>query len=104
LTIPAGVQNIDGSFMSGCFSFNRPLVLPAGITGIGSGFLYDCHSFDSLVANCNVWPADGNSLATTEVNAAMYFNGITVTGDYAAQWKANLPDRAASPYRKLITG
>lgn len=105
---------IGSSFLDSCTTFAQPISIPSGletapwiITNPGSQFLSGCYKFTGpLVCNGPVdstkIPKNTNVLSTTNANADMYTIGVTLTGPYAAEWKAALPDRTSSPYRKLI--
>lgn len=105
---------IGSSFLGECISFAQPISIPSGLetaswitSNPGSQLLTSCQKFTGpLVCNGPVdstkIPTATSVLSTTDVNAIMYTTGVTLTGPYAAQWKAALPDRTSSPYRKLI--
>lgn len=116
ITLNDGLLMIDSRFMHGCSSFAQSFTIPSGLLSSnflyknpGERFMHNCNSFvGSLVCNAPVdsskIPTDNYALATTSATAAMYTTGVTLTGPYAAQWKAALSDRTSSPYRKLIVG
>lgn len=113
IAINDGCRLIGSAFLEGCSSFAQPLSVPSGLetapwinSNPGQQFLSNCQKFTGpLVCNGPVdskTPTNTNVLSTNNVNADMYTTGVTLTGPYAAQWKAALPDRTSSPYRKLI--
>lgn len=116
ITLNDGLLMIDSRFMYGCYSFAQQFTIPSGLLSSnfltknpGERFMHKCNSFvGPLVCNAPVdsskIPTDNYALATTSATAAVYTTGVTLTGPYAAQWKAALPDRTSSPYRKLIVG
>lgn len=105
LSLNSGLEVIGTRFMYGCSQFTQSFSIPSGlIYGPGERFMHNCSGFiGPLVCNngANI-PTDVYVLGTTSSSAIMYTTGVTLTGPYAAQWKAALPDRTASPYRKLI--
>lgn len=95
----------DSYFMRQCTAYAQTITFPATLTNInGNYILYRCNNLTSVVCNCAVKPTDSNSLSTSSIIAPMFVNGITLTGTYANEWKAALPDSDTSPYRKLIVG
>lgn len=113
ITLNDGLLMIGSRFMYGCSSFAQPFAIPSGlldsnafIYNPGERFMHNCNNFvGPLVCNTSTKiPSDTYTLGTTNASAAMYITGVTLTGPYAAQWKAALPDRTSSPYRKLIVG
>lgn len=111
ITLNDGILKIGSRFMYGCSSFAQPFAIPSGLLATnafiynpGERFMHNCNNFvGPLVCNTPTKiPRDNYTLGTTSSSAAVYTTGITLTGPYAAQWKAALPDRTASPYRKLI--
>lgn len=116
ITLNDGLLMIGTCFMQGCSSFAQPFTIPSGListTAVAHNpaerFMHNCNSFvGSLVCNAPVdsskIPNDNYALGTTNSSAVMYTTGVTLTGPYAEQWKAALPDRTSSPYRKLIIG
>lgn len=116
ITLNDDILTIGSRFMYGCSSFAQPFTIPSGLLtsnflsrNPGERFMHNCNSFvGPLVCNAPVdsskIPNDNYALATTSATAAMYTTGVTLTGTYATQWKAALPDRTSSPYRKLIVG
>ena len=114
ITLNDSLRAIDGNFLYGCTNFAQSLTIPAGLENLGSapnpgtGFMRNCNAFTGpLVCNGPVSatiPVDNNTLSTTSSSAAIYTTGVTLTGPYAQAWKDALPDRASSPYRKLIVG
>lgn len=116
ITLNDDILTIGSRFMHGCSSFAQSFTIPSGLLSSnfltknpGERFMHNCNNFvGPLVCNAPVdsskIPTDNYALATTSATAAMYTTGVTLTGTYAAQWKAALPDRTSSPYRKLIVG
>ena len=111
LTLPASMYKIGNYFLSGCTAFAQTLTLPtlqtiSGIANPGTYFMQNCNHFTGpLVCNCpNGTSSDTYTLSTTDSTALMYTTGVTLTGTYASDWKTAFPDRAGSPYRKLIVG
>lgn len=108
---------IKGSFMVNCWNFTKPFAIPSGLESLGDGgdvnpgqyFMNNCRAFTGpLVCNSYVFGSgansDNNTLSTTNNTVAMYTTGVTLTGPYASNWKSFFPNRASSPYRKLIIG
>lgn len=116
ITLNDGLLMIDSRFMYGCSSFAQPFTIPSGLLtsnflsrNPGERFMHNCNNFvGPLVCNApadsSKIPTDNYALGTTSATAPMYTTGVTLTGTYAAQWKAALSDRTSSPYRKLIVG
>lgn len=116
ITLNDGLLMIDSRFMHGCYSFAQSFTIPSGLLSSnflfknpGERFMHNCNNFvGPLVCNAPVdsskIPTDNYALGTTSATAPMYTTGVTLTGTYAAQWKAALSDRTSSPYRKLIVG
>lgn len=115
ITINPDCRIIGSGFLYGIWSYNRPITIPSGLENLGNianpgiQFMYNCRSFvGPLVCNGPVStssiPNTNDTLSTTSASATMYTTGVTLTGPYATQWKAALPDRTSSPYRKLIIG
>lgn len=107
LTIPSTVTRIGYDFMRSCRSFNQEIVIPSSVVSIGAQFLNDCKNMvGPVVANV---PAtvfgtgtDNYTLGTDSASDPAYNPGITITGPYAADWKAHFPDRTIAPYRHLV--
>lgn len=116
ITINDACMVIESGFMQDCWTFAQPFVIPSGLLtstlvnqNPATSFMYRCRRFTGpLVCNGPVSsikiPTDNNSLATSGQSDDIYTTGVTLTGPYAADWKAALPDRSSSPYRKLILG
>lgn len=98
------LASIANYFMNDCTSFAQPLTFRDGITYIGNSVLYNANSFNTFICNCNPnnMGSSAYSFSTTDVNAPMYVNGITVSGTYASELKSYFSNRDTSPYRKLI--
>lgn len=100
--------SIGARFMLGCRGFAQTFNIPSGlIYGPGERFMYNCQNFiGPLVCNSasSTIPNDTYALGTSDSTTVMYTTGVTLTGPYAAQWKAALPNKTSSPYRKLIIG
>lgn len=87
---PSGVKNV---------------IMAGKITSIGTNFLHNCDNLQEVyVPSDTPVPSDTSygALSTTNANAVSYTDGIVLRGPGAAAWKAALPDRTTSPYRKLI--
>lgn len=113
ITLNDNTLVIGGRFLGGCSSFAQSFTIPSGLiasnavsSNPGERFMHNCNSFTGpLVCNTSTnIPNDNYALGTTSSLATMYTTGVTLTGPYATQWKAALPDRTSSPYRKLIIG
>lgn len=108
LTLNSDLEVIGNRFMYGCSGFAQTFSIPSGLVyGPGERFMHNCNNFiGPLICNSASAsiPSDNYALGTTTSTAVMYTTGVTLTGPYAAQWKAALPDRTTSPYRKLIIG
>ena len=104
LIIPSSVTTIGQNFLSSCFSFNQSLTIPSSVRSIGQNyFLYNCRSLIYLEYNASVYPTGTYSLSqdfNTKTSASG--TGILVVGTHASDLKNALPDRASSPYRKLV--
>lgn len=103
VTFDNSLQKIGTSFLAES-NYAKPFSIPGSVTSVGSNFMYNCRNFVGplyVPEGCQP-PTDNNSLATDSAQAKMYVNGIVLTGPGAAAWKAALPDRTTSPYRKLI--
>lgn len=102
-----GLIKIGTNFMYGCSIFTYPLYIPPSIELIGSYFMYLCQQFTNLhvtPAFLDASPVDGNSFSTTGNSMIVYTHGIDVHGlnDEEFTFLSNrLPDRTASPFRKL---
>jgi len=105
LTIPSDVTSIGSNFLSGCCSFNQPLTIPSDVTSIGDYFLYNCYSLSTINYNTSVYPTDNNSLSqTVNSKTSATGSGIKVYGTNRAGLLTALPNRTATPFRKLIDG
>jgi hypothetical protein len=106
LTIPSSVTSIGNYFLYQCYSFSQPLTIPSSVTSIGNYFMNNCQTFNRLIVDTSAIPTPINnySLSANSNIAAMYVNGITVTGAGASAWIAALPNITFNPYRKLILG
>lgn len=126
INIPRGLKTITTNFMYNCQLYNYPLVIPEGVTSIessllynanafgsritfpstvesyGSNILYECRGVYEVVANSPVAPSGTTVFTTTSSSAAVYTEGITITGPYADEWREALPNRVISPFRKVI--
>jgi len=105
LTIPSGITSIGDYFLQNCYSFNQPLTIPSGVTSIGTYFLAYCYSFSTINYNTSVYPTDNNSLSQ-DINSktSATGSGIKVYGTNRAGLLTALPNRTATPFRKLIDG
>ena len=105
LTLPSGITSIGASFLQTCFAFNQPITIPSGITSIGTSFLNNCYCLSVITYNPSVYPTDNNSLSQN-INSKTSADGagIIVYGTNRAGLIAALPDRTATPFRKLING
>ena len=107
IIIPAKTTQVGNGFLYGCTSFNSPVTL-AGNAAISYSFMHGCDSMTSTVnVGSNPIPSLTGYwlqtyLSSDTSNAPMYTTGVTLAGANAAAWKEALPDRASSPYRKLI--
>lgn len=106
---PNNIRTIGNYFLSGCVLLGSgvpvSLTIPRSVTSIGEGFMYNCDKYvGPLTVNVlpTKEPRDIYSLSTTNPSADMYTTGVTVQGTDASVWKAALPNRSVSPYRKLI--
>jgi hypothetical protein len=105
LTIPSNVTSIGNYFLAYCQAFNQPLTIPSDITSIGTYFLHGCYALSAINYNASVYPTDTNSLSqTTNSKTSTTGSGIKVYGTNRAGLMTSLPNRTASPYRKLIDG
>jgi len=105
LTIPSGVTSIGNSFLNSCFAFNQPLTIPSGVTSIGTNLLYNCFSLSAINYESSTYPTDNNSISqTTNSKTSADGSGIMVYGTNRAGLITALPDRTATPFRKLING
>lgn len=111
ITLNDNMLLIGERFLAGCTSFAQPLTIPSGLLDTsavtvnpGQRFMNNCSSFTGpLVCTTSTKiPTDNYSLSANSSAAIMYTTGVTLTGPYATQWKAALPDRTTGPYRKLI--
>lgn len=104
LVLPDSLTTIGISFMSNCTTFTQPLTIPASVQSIGTNFMNGASNFiGPLIVETPHSPTDTSSLSTYSTTASMYAVGITMDGEYADTWMANLPSRTASPYRNLIS-
>ncbi len=100
----SGITSIGHSFLAYCYSFNQPLDI-SNVTSIGSSFLSRCYSLSTIIWNAEVVPTDNNSLSQSRNSkTSTGGTGIKVYGSERATLLAALPNRTASPYRKLIDG
>lgn len=115
LTLNPNTEVIGDRFLSGCTAFSQSLTIPSGLISTsavtnnpGQRFMNGCNNFTGpLVCSSSATskiPTDNYTLATTSTSAPMYATGVTLTGDYAQNWKTKLADRTSSPYRKLVVG
>jgi hypothetical protein len=105
LTIPSGVASIGTYFLQNCYSFNQPLTIPSDVTSIGTYFLHGCYALSAINYNASVYPTDSNSLSqNSNSKTSTTGSGIKVYGTNRAGLMTSLPNRTASPYRKLIDG
>lgn len=127
IQLPASLTTIPGYFLAGCSNFNspiemrgsitaigvrmlgacssftQPLRIPGTVRSVGTYFMHDCRNFvGPLTLETDAHPTDNYSLGTTLITAPAYATGVTLEGPYAQVWKDALPDRTASPYRKLL--
>lgn len=99
---------IGSGFLSGCTAFNQPITIPSGVTlstAADYNFMYDCYSMTSTVtvnAPATAIGASNYILSTSNSSAKCYTQGILLEGNYKTEWKAKLPDRTSSPYRKFL--
>jgi hypothetical protein len=105
LTIPNSVTSIGESFLFSCRGFNEPLTIPSNVTSIGIQFLYAMDSLNVLTYNSSVYPTDNNSISQTfNAKTSASGSGIIVYGTNRESLMSALPNRTASPFRKLIDG
>ncbi len=99
------VTSIGSSFLSYCYAFNQPLTIPSNVTSIGSYFLSYCPSLSTIIYNTSVYPTDNNSLSqTVNSKTSASGSGIKVYGTNRTGLLTALPNRTATPFRKLIDG
>ena len=108
LTLPSVLTNIGQNFLHSCTSL-QALHLPESIVSIhGNAFLYNCSSLVHLyignIPATAINSINNNTLSTTSSWAQMYTQGVTITGTYAADWLARIPNSNTSPFRRLIVG
>ena len=104
LSIPAA-RTIGTNFMYYCYAFAQKLIIPNTVTSINTNFMKDCYSFIELEYNSSKYPTDSNSLSQiVNSKTSSTGTGIIVTGTNASGLKSSLPDRTATPYRKLVLG
>ena len=70
LVIPSTVTSIGSTFLNGCYSFNQPLTIPSGVTVIYSSFLNNCSSFNQPL----VIPSTVTSIDNYFLNSCISFN------------------------------
>jgi hypothetical protein len=126
IIIPEGITIINWGFLKFTQCFNLNIKFPSTLSQIHSDFLggsdYDgeinlptyeytlyggvCKAVSRLkkiYANCPFGKnTDDNSLTSSSLSDPSYINGIQITGPYASQWKAILPDKTGDYPRKLI--
>lgn len=109
LNLPSGLKSIGQHFLAGCRSFNQPITLSSSITSIGAYFMNECKSMVSVIT-CEA-PSSALTIAGYNVNthlstydssSACYATGIPIGGSKRSEWLSTLPNRGASPYRKLL--
>lgn len=84
--IAQNLQSISNNFMSRCDAMTKTLY----IGELQASILPETEFLR------------GNIFATNNSSAAIYTSGIKLSGTYASDWKALLPDSDARPYRKII--
>ena len=95
--------SIGDYFLYSCYAFNQPLTIPSGLTSIGTYFLYNCFTFTLIEYNSSVYPTDDNSMSQSiDTKTSTNGTGIKVIGTNAVGLRAALPNRASSPFRKLV--
>lgn len=110
LIFPEGLTTLSAS-LYGCTC--RRVVVPSTVTTCGRNgvLLNGCDYLQELVVNTSVTPTNTTSSVTIGYAAQegrtcpAYTNGVTLSGTYAAEWKAALPDVAgttAYKSRRLI--
>lgn len=112
IVIPSGITTIPSSFLNDCTSFNQPLTIPETVTKLNTAFMYLSSSSKNptdfigplYIESDATPPTDNNTLSTSSSSSLSYTRGITLAGPNAQAWKDALPDRAVSPFRKLILG
>lgn len=90
-------------------AFDQDLTLPStmAIAGTTPVFMCGLESMTHTITIETPFPSDFDSSndaywLTLDTTGTAYTNGIEIAGTYAQDWKTALPDRATSPYRKLI--
>ena len=81
LIIPSSITSIGDNFLYGCLSFNQSLTIPSSITSIGKSFMYSNDSYtSSITIDCdiNCFTTDEKTLATENIDANSYKNGISI--------------------------
>lgn len=105
LILPTSLTTLGTSFLFRCSLFSNDIEIPPSVTSIGSSFLYYCNNnIGKIITHTDVSPTDTNSITTNSYDAPAYAHGVTLTGEGAATWATNLPNRTSSPYRRLIVG
>jgi hypothetical protein len=98
-TLNGEVVNIKGQTIG--FEFGSLF----NLTSISNYFLYGCSAFNSLTTETASSPTDNNSLSQSQsINNPMYAIGVMVSGSQRTAWLAALPNRTATPWRRLIDG
>ena len=87
-------------FLQGCSSFNKPVNL--NNASIGNSFFYNCDNMTSkTTVNSNNMSGNAQTLATINLDAPMYTQGVPIAGINAQALMNWNPNTTVIPFRKL---
>lgn len=103
INLPQSMTSVGNNFCSGCTTI-KTIRVPNNLSTIGTYFCHNCDALTTVYIPDNTPPPSDSvySLSSDSASASAYVNGIKLTGPGALRWKAALPDRTVTPYRKLL--
>lgn len=113
LTFPSSMNSVGAYFMGGCASFNQDLTLPSGIKLSTSRYSWNLYGLDSMVSTItipdvytvnNIYNDPEQFLTVSSSSVPGYTQGIKVKvpASVVSTFRNKAPNRASSPYRKVI--
>lgn len=113
LTLPSSMDSIGSYFMGGCTSFNQDLTMPSGIKLATGRYSWTLYGLDSMVSTItipdvytvnNIYNDPEQFLTVSSSSVPGYTQGIKVKvpASVVSTFRSKAPNRASSPYRKVI--
>lgn len=107
ITLPSTLEALGNNFLSNCTEadFDEAITIPASVTSIEYGaFMNDSNLLEiEALGHPPVDLKDNtNFLSVYGKTAPAFTQGVTITGEFADEWREALPNRMVSPYRRIV--